>query len=251
MIVMYHHIAPPEIVPTDETYSLEGWEWNHAPDVLAYHIEELSRRGRRFVSLAEYVASIDSGRHPGNIVHLTFDDGWADAYSVAFPILRDYSVPATYFVTTGHLRSGDENPRLISADQLRELADSGITIGSHTRSHRALTLLDTEQLVNEIAGSKQDLEGVLGRSVEWFCYPGGVFNRNVAQQVRDAGYIGAVCSHGPGVNNKGSRYWMFREVLGDDLRNIRDRLRLNPITRRIWSIRTHRRVEKILATPNN
>ncbi len=241
VILMYHHIVPVEVAPLTSPPE-QGWSFTHTPSMLACHIETLRRRGRRFVSLAEYVASIDAhGTPPTAAVHLTFDDGWLDNFQYAWPLLRDLAVPATFFVTTQN-RDCCPDPRYMSVRQLRELVAGGMTVGGHTRSHPNLTVLPRAAQRSEIAGCKADLEAALGCPVDWFAYPGGAFNLAVVDQVKAAGFRGAVCSLGPAHNGPGSKYWLFREIPGQDLTSLRDRARVWRPTRRVWELRVKHRL---------
>lgn len=239
MILMYHHVSParPPDAPRDE-----GWRWWHTPECLQHHIEQLRGRGQHIISLDEYADAAIRGRPPRRGVVLTFDDGWRDNYDFALPVLQSLEAPATFFVTTGHLEGTPPDPRRMTISQLRELESAGMTIGGHTRTHQPLTHIDGEQCDREVVGCRADLETILREAPRWFAYPGGAFNRATADAVRLAGWDGAVCSLGPAPNSRASRYWMFREVPGTDLRSRRDRARLSPLVRRLWSLRIRQRL---------
>ncbi len=244
MIIMYHHIAPAHAIPASADSS-EGWSLVHSPSSLAFHIEAFRRRGRRFVSLEEYVDSIESrGREPVGAVHLTFDDGWVDNYTYARPVLRALDVPATFFVTTDHIRGGVSDPRCMSVHQLGELIAAGMALGAHSRTHPDLTSLQVAELQSEIEGSKNDLETALGLRIDWFAYPGGVFNQAIVDRVRAAGFRGAVCSLGPARNDRASRYWLFRDILSEEMSGLRDRVVLWGPGRRLLEWRVRRRLRE-------
>ncbi len=81
---------------------------------------------------------------------------------------------------------------IMDRGQLRELADSGHEIGSHSATHEILPRLDEVSLDAEVAGSRRALESVLGRPVRSFCYPNGDVDERVAAAVKNAGYDCAV-----------------------------------------------------------
>ena len=141
------------------------------------------------------------------LVIVTFDDGYADNYTVAFPILKRYGFVATVFLVSDYVNTdhvycwdlpaaeaqGDLNPyRLLSWGQIHEMAAYGIEFGSHTCTHPQLTQLTTQECWTEIVRSRVDLQARLGREVVSFCYPRGDLNAEVVQMVRQAGYRSAV-----------------------------------------------------------
>ena len=120
---------------------------------------------------------------PENPVLITFDDGFGDNYVAAWPILKKYGFRATFFIVTGEVGSYS-----IDWPQLRELADAGNTIGSHTVRHCDLTKLSEAQQRAEIFNSKAALEKQLSTPVTAFCIPYGKYNKTTLRLLREAGY---------------------------------------------------------------
>jgi peptidoglycan/xylan/chitin deacetylase (PgdA/CDA1 family) len=159
----------------------------------------LKRLGLRGVSLSEGLWLLERGQS-GPVVALTFDDGYADNLEHAAPTLREFGFGATCFVVSGCL--GQHNvwdaealrvrKPMMTASQMRAWVADGFEVGSHTRSHPRLDTLDDEFLEEEIAGSRADLERLLGVQPECFCYPYGALNPRVVRHVQAAGYRAAV-----------------------------------------------------------
>ncbi|HXF56087.1 MAG TPA: polysaccharide deacetylase family protein [Actinomycetota bacterium] len=138
-------------------------------------------------------------------VALTFDDGYADVFEHALPLLVEHRLPATLLVTVGLLerepdvlerfvRSGSiASPKdALTWSQLAEVADAGFTIGSHSWSHRNLALLPPPEVEEEARRSREALEDRLQRPVTAWAYPFGRPGRHwraeTKQAVSSAGY---------------------------------------------------------------
>ncbi|MBU3958968.1 MAG: polysaccharide deacetylase family protein, partial [Candidatus Omnitrophica bacterium] len=131
-------------------------------------------------------------RIPPKSVAITFDDGYKNNYTYAFPILKKYNLPAMIFIITNEVgRPGGDR---LSWDEISQMRDSGlITFGSHALGPEPLTNIKSEeQLRREIFDSRKVLREKLSQKVNIFSYPGGGFNAQIRQLVIDAGYKGAV-----------------------------------------------------------
>ncbi|MBZ0165167.1 MAG: polysaccharide deacetylase family protein, partial [Candidatus Omnitrophica bacterium] len=124
-------------------------------------------------------------------VVLTFDDGYADNYTNAFPLLKKYNFPATFFISTEKVGL----PGYVTWDQLREMAAAGISIGSHAVRHEYLPDLSRQRIIEEVRESRRILEQQLGMPVLNFSYPVGGFNDEIKSLVRQAGYQSAVTTN--------------------------------------------------------
>ena len=121
---------------------------------------------------------------------ITFDDGYRDNYTNAYPILAKYGYTGVIFVITSFL---DRNiPQYITWDMAKELQESGvIDIQSHTVNHNSMTELNDEKLRQELIDSKKRIEEVLGKPADYVAYPTGTYNLHIAGIVQDCGYKGA------------------------------------------------------------
>lgn len=224
----------------------------HREDALAvraadfeYQIDWLHRHGYRSLTLTEYLSqTIDKGER---ILIITFDDGYADNFTTAFPVLKHYGFRATIFlvsdyVNTDHVFSWDIpkiiNPsdsawyRLLTWEQVHEMSAYGIEFGSHTCTHpRQLTTLSKEHCWEEIARSREDLESKVGRNIASFCYPRGDLNAEVIQLVEKAGYRCAIVSP-PRSGIPLSRYTLRKTSVYNNNTPLVFRLKITPLMRR-------------------
>ena len=136
-----------------------------------------------------YDALAGNGQLPENPVLITFDDGYEDNYTNAYPILKKYGFKATIFVVTGFLDRHKKG--YLSWDQAREMNKNGINIESHTVNHKPMTDLTDDELRSELVDSKKKAETELGHEVNYVAYPTGTYNLHIAQMVKEAGYKAA------------------------------------------------------------
>lgn len=179
-ILYYHRVSPG--VP-----AAAGVE----PSAFSHQMECLKRLGFEGVPLRD--AEANGTKKP---IVITFDDGYMDNFLHAAPILESYGFRATIFCVSrksGSVSDWTSEPvwagiPLMNRGHLRELDRMGFEIGSHSRSHPDLSRLSLSEAREEIEGSRRDLEDLLGRAVETFCYPYGAFAKPTVEIVRSAGY---------------------------------------------------------------
>jgi peptidoglycan/xylan/chitin deacetylase (PgdA/CDA1 family) len=148
---------------------------------------------------------------------LSFDDGYRDNLTYAFPILKKYGFTAIIFLVSGCVGSvsewdeGGAEP-LLNWEEIKEMCRGGMEFGSHGQTHRLLPALSEEEMKKEIEQSKNILEKRLGQTVEFFSYPWGKFDESVKGMVASCGYR-ASFSTLPGKNGRGEDPFALRRIL--------------------------------------
>ncbi|MDT8902372.1 polysaccharide deacetylase family protein [Anaeroselena agilis] len=125
---------------------------------------------------------------PDKAVFLTFDDGYLDNYSNAFPLLQASGMTGNFFVISGFLGRTD---RMTGCHAI-EMARAGMYVGSHTVSHRPLARLEKWENCAELMRSKAELEDILGKAVDFVAYPYGSYNGDTLDAAMEAGYWGGL-----------------------------------------------------------
>lgn len=183
-VLMYHYIRV-NPWPTDTV----GFNLSVTPYNFARQMDYLLQHGYHTITLDELGANLLFGtKLPSKPIVLTFDDGYRDFYTAAFPILKERNMKAVNFVITGFVGL----PVYLTWDEILEMKKSGIiTFGAHTVHHPGLTSLPDKSILQEITGSKKELEKYLGYPINWMAYPYGDVNNHVAKLTKSVGYIGA------------------------------------------------------------
>lgn len=187
IILTYHSISdgsPPLSIP---------------PDVFAAEMKWL-KSNANVVPLELLAESLAQGKLlPPETVALTFDDGFSDFYDVAAPIILHLGLPSTVFLTAGFCGkvaswiSLLEKRSLMTWAQIKDLANQGVSFGSHGMNHPILTGRTDSELAHELSESKRLIEAETGREVRFFCYPYGRYNERVRRAV-SACYSGGACT---------------------------------------------------------
>ena len=192
-ILMYHSIAqvPEQYDPLGLAVPRKLFEQQMAA---------LYRAGYRCLSLSDAVRRWRGGlSQPRKSFVLTFDDGYQNLYTEAWPILERYGFTATVFLVVGRMgrqsdwgqQVGPAATRLLSWAEARELSRLGVAFGSHTLTHPRLTLLDDARAEHEIRQSKALIEEHLGVGACLFSYPYGEFDTRIQRMVVESGYTAA------------------------------------------------------------
>lgn len=191
-ILMYHSIAD-HAAPKFRPFVV-------SPALFTEHMAYLRQAGYTTFTVTQFVNAREQMERMGERpVVITFDDGFADFYSAALPVLKDYGFTATLYVATAFVggtsswlwREGEDQRPMLTWEQLVEISARGIECGAHSHRHPQLDLLTEEAAQEEIVCSKHLLEDHLGKAVQSFAYPFGYHNATVRRLVRAAGYTSA------------------------------------------------------------
>lgn len=180
-ILLYHRIADLKKDPVSLAVTLKCFE---------EHIIFL-KKNYNIVSLSELNQRISNRNLQGNELCITFDDGYRDNLYNALPILKHHNVPATIFITTGHIGqkasfewdmeySEEDRASFLSEIEIKSLSENSLMeIGAHTENHARLSTLSEDEQEKEIYDSKVKLEKIIGKPVTLFAYPfGGLYDFN-------------------------------------------------------------------------
>jgi peptidoglycan/xylan/chitin deacetylase (PgdA/CDA1 family) len=223
LVLMYHEVRR---VPKSEERP-----YIISPASFTAHIRALRAAGYLPCSLGDFSAwATGRGKLSSNAVLLTFDDGYRGVFEHAYPLLHSEALPFAVFIVSSALGATDSWLRdiqrkhpgypLMSGAHLIELARAGVGIGSHSRTHANLAMLDSETLREEVYGSRAELEDLLGQRIDCFAYPYGRLNDRVRDTVSEAGYACAFSTRS-GSNHPGSDPLLVRriDVYGTDTAN--------------------------------
>ena len=175
-------------------------------DFLAEVMDAFKEMGVDFIGIDQVAERIRSKKSP-YFICVTFDDGYLDTYTRAYPVLKERQIPFCVYMTRNFYQGKAKphwNPsvEMMGEEQMLEMAaDPLCTIGVHTCSHPHLSQLVEEEQRREIADCKADLERLVGRPVRHFAYPYGDYNDITLRIVRELGFETAVTTSGRQVRN--------------------------------------------------
>ncbi len=208
--ILYYHYIRINPNPRDRV----GFGLSTPPAAFASQMRYLADHGFHVISLHQAVVAIQhhTGLPPRPVV-LTFDDGYADFFSTAVPILQVHGFTATSFVITGRMGWGGymTPSQVVAADGM------GFTIGAHTVDHVALAAQLPARATWEMSQSKQTLEALLGHPVLDFAYPYGSFNFYDMAQAKRLGFETAVSTLSGTWHSAGQLFELSRTRIGGGL----------------------------------
>lgn len=168
-ILMYHSVSD-----TAEHGVHPYYRISTTPTIFAEQMRFLKESDYTPVDLKDLGHCPATGRSKKKCVAITFDDGYDDFHTMAFPILEEHRFPATVFLPTAFIGSSNERfpgKKHLNWEQVAELSNKGISFGSHTVTHPFLITLKNGELEYEVRKSKETIEDKLGQAIHTFSYP--------------------------------------------------------------------------------
>ena len=212
-ILMYHHIEepPPSADAIRRDLSVSPEDFN---EQLAY----LRQEGYEGITLNDLTLHLTVGEPlPAKPILLTFDDGYANAYTHAFPLLRRYGFVGTFFVISEPMDAGD--PNFLSWAQVEEMHAAGMRFEPHSYNHPDMRNRGFDFVVFQILAPKEAIEARTGEPCRFFAYPAGRYDQFVIDVLRSANFWGAVLTE-QGATHTADDLFTLRRVRvhgGDDL----------------------------------
>lgn len=186
-ILMYHQIA-------DLDRHQDPARLAVPPAQFARHLAWLQAQGYRSLSLDEAAAAWARGEFLPKTVVISFDDGYLDNYTAAFPLLQEYGFRASIFLVADFIGQAQSRwgkgpeVNLMNWAQAREMQEYGIEFHSHGCTHSALDRLKTAALQRELRDARSQIEDHLGAAVRHIAYPYGAYSQQVLSEAEAAGY---------------------------------------------------------------
>ncbi|MBI4032637.1 polysaccharide deacetylase family protein [Candidatus Berkelbacteria bacterium] len=191
-ILMYHYVRE-----VDANTDPLGYRLSVAPAEFAAELDALQAAGYQTITPSQFLA----GEITDQSIILSFDDGYHDFYTHAFPALQARGMTAVTFVVSDFI--DDRERRYLTTEQISELATAGIEIGAHSVSHANLATATPERRQAELLESRFALETIIGKRVLAVAYPSGEYTDEVLGVARFVGYRFGVTTD-PGVATRGA-----------------------------------------------
>jgi peptidoglycan/xylan/chitin deacetylase (PgdA/CDA1 family) len=171
-----------------------------SPKNFARQMRYLKRRNYEFYTASELIDFYNkNGTFPPKAITLTFDDGWKDNYTNAFPIMKALGIKATIFLVPSCIgemsakvvADGEGERQHLALEDILEMSEHGIEFGSHTLNHKLLHQISDKEVEFEVTESKKEVENLLCKPCRVFAYPAGFYTDAAQIAVKRAGYIAA------------------------------------------------------------
>ena len=201
-------------------------------------LEFLKKNDFRVWPLQKIIDHLQSQKPiPDKTIGISIDDAYASVYEVAFPILKKRNLPFTVFVATDPI--DNKNSDYMSWKHLREMVESGVDVGNHSRTHlHYVNQKDNEtkqawlkRIENDVLYASRRLHEELGVKTKFFAYPYGEYNMSIAFLMESLGYV-SFGQHSGAMGEKNNMNFLPRYPLSEsfaDLTNFKDKVLSLPL----------------------
>jgi peptidoglycan/xylan/chitin deacetylase (PgdA/CDA1 family) len=210
---MYHHIDNAGPGADALRYDLSV-----SPEAFEKQLRYLRSQGYVSITLNELALHLTMGKPlPAKPIVLTFDDGYKDAYTQAFPLLERYAFAGTFFLISGPI--DHENPDFLSWSQVKEMHAAGMRFEPHSYDHPDMRNRGFDFVVFQVLAPKEAIEARTGETCRFFAYPSGRYDQFVIDVLRSADYWGAVLTEQGATHSTDDLFTLSRTRIhgGDDL----------------------------------
>ena len=210
--VEYINIAPDEVrIPILMYHSISDADPNNnllvPPSMFEEQMAWLEANEFNAMNLDEALEAMETGKVPKRPVVITFDDGYSDNYTSAFPLLKNHGLKATFFVIT----DGVDNGYYMSSDMLKEMQSAGMSIENHTANHLELDKLSRGEAYEAIKRGQDFLRNNIGSDANYLCYPVGKYNDETIEIQQELGIKAATTTQG-GISSIGDGLYQLKRV---------------------------------------
>jgi len=201
---MYHYIS----IPPDPTDALRR-DLSVAPDEFEAQMQWLAENSYHTITLTDLYYYLAIGTPlPQNPIILTFDDGYADHYENAFPILQKYGFIGTFFALAGP--ADVASARYLTWDMIAEMSAAGQDVEVHGRDHIDMRRQPDDVLFFQIVGARQAVEAHTGRPAPFYAYPAGRYDANLLRFLTERDFWMAVTTQSGRVHTLDSALQLTR-----------------------------------------
>ncbi|NLI92389.1 MAG: polysaccharide deacetylase family protein [Peptococcaceae bacterium] len=177
------------------------------PEQFEEQMRYLAEHGYNVITIAQLEQHIKgAGQVPPKPFVITFDDGYEDNYTKAFPILQKYRFVATVFMVSDFINGKG----YLSAEQLLALQSAGWTIGGHSATHPEFNKVKPEVFTAELKVSTEKLKNILGQDIVYYAYPFGKYNDGMIKELQKEGYRMAFTTKKGWINSRQNLFLLPR-----------------------------------------
>lgn len=193
-----------------------------SPEKFRRQMKYLNEKGYQSMLFPELINYFKTGNiNIKKPVIITFDDGYKDNYTNAFPILKEFGFKAVFFLVTDFIDDEslwniEDKEKIMNWNEIKEMFNAGMEFGSHTLTHPLLLNYPREKMFNELGYSKRALEKTIGTDIACFSYPYGKCDDEAKKVVRKCEYQAACATKMGKVNLKDDIYSLKRILVRGD-----------------------------------